>query len=61
MEAFFVLFCVPVLNYFVMRGKKKGLDGKVSLLVMSVVLAVLYSLFRFFVPNELQATTTEFV
>jgi hypothetical protein len=44
-----------------MRGKKKGLDGKVSLLVMSVVLAVLYSLFRFFVPNELQATTTEFV
>ena len=62
METLIIVVAAPIINILVEYAKKKrGFDGKVTLVLVSMCLAVIYLGLKTFLPDELEANVTEFI
>ena len=62
MEYLLIILAIPVINWLVQLGKKHlNLSGKIILVLVSIWVWALYTLFQRIAPATLQATVVEFV
>lgn len=62
MEVLVKVLLVPVMNRLVFIWKDKlWLDGKISLAIVSVLLWLIYSLFTYVAPEQVQESAIQFV